>query len=167
MSNNDNKTYKIDVMRYLDAADIRYQLRGDLFILLYNVDGHHWTTAIRVNNTQDTICVYSVFGTNAPADRLSAVCEFITRANYDLPLGNWELDIRDGECRFKTSVDVEGCGDVGPLVKQLLGNNLGTFQRYVPGLRNVIAGGNPRDCCAECERPANSSTFLPNLLPLQ
>eukprot|EP00708_Paratrimastix_pyriformis_P006684 GAFH01006059.1.p1 GENE.GAFH01006059.1~~GAFH01006059.1.p1 ORF type:complete len:165 (+),score=27.11 GAFH01006059.1:61-495(+) len=144
-------------------------MRGDTFILPYNVDGDEWITAIKVNNAQDTICIYSMYPQNAPADRLSAVCEFITRANYDLQIGNWELDIRDGECRFKTSVDVEGSEDVPALMKQLLRRNLATFRRYVPGIRRVINGGNAKDCCDECERGggATAAALIQLLAALQ
>jgi hypothetical protein len=29
-------------------------------------------------------------------------------ANYDMIIGNFELDLRDGEVRYKTSIDFEG-----------------------------------------------------------
>jgi len=35
------------------------------------------------------------------------VNEFLTRANYGLNIGNFEMDFQDGEIRFKTAIDVE------------------------------------------------------------
>jgi hypothetical protein len=34
------------------------------------------------------------------------IAKFITRANYGMSLGNFELDFNDGEIRYKTSIDV-------------------------------------------------------------
>ncbi|KAJ4462631.1 hypothetical protein PAPYR_626 [Paratrimastix pyriformis] len=148
-----NKTYKADVRRFLDSQDLHYQMRGDTFILPYNEDGDQWVTVINVDNTQDAICVYSKSSNNnIPPERLSAVCEFITRANFGFQIGNWELDIADGECRFKTSVDAEGDDNVPNLLKQLLRRNLSGFRRYLPGIRRVVNGGNPKECCDQCER---------------
>ena len=49
---------------------------------------------------------YSVLPLNVPCGQASAIAEFITRANYGMALGNFELDFNDGEVRYKTSVDV-------------------------------------------------------------
>jgi hypothetical protein len=40
-----------------------------------------------------------------PEDKRPAVCEFITRANYGLPAGNFEMDWSDGELRYKVFLD--------------------------------------------------------------
>ena len=36
------------------------------------------------------------------------VAELLARINYGLNIGNFELDMTDGEIRYKTSIDVEG-----------------------------------------------------------
>lgn len=45
---------------------------------------------------------------NVPEDRRLALAEFLTRANYGLFIGNFEMDWQDGEVRYKTSIDVAG-----------------------------------------------------------
>ena len=37
-----------------------------------------------------------------------AIAEFLTRTNYSMIIGNFELDFADGEIRYKTSIDVQG-----------------------------------------------------------
>ena len=64
---------------------------------------------ILVKNSSYTVYVYSPIGADAEdKDSLCRIAEFICRANYGLNLGNFELDMRDGEIRFKYSVDCDG-----------------------------------------------------------
>lgn len=57
---------------------------------------------------------YSVYGVlpfhldvNDPV-RVQRMCELLTRANYTLPNGCFELDLSDGELRYRTYVNTEG-----------------------------------------------------------
>ncbi len=49
-----------------------------------------------------------------------AVAEFITRANFGIVIGNFEIDFSDGEIRYKTSIDVEGDRPSFALIKRLV-----------------------------------------------
>jgi hypothetical protein len=51
---------------------------------------------------------YVVAPAKAPEAARMAVAEFITRANYGLRIGNFEMDFSDGEVRYKSSIDFEG-----------------------------------------------------------
>ena len=49
------------------------------------------------------IC-YHTAPIKVPVEQRAAVSEFITRANYGLNNGNFEMDFNDGELRYKTTV---------------------------------------------------------------
>lgn len=70
------------------------------------------------------------------------VAEYLTRANYGLPLGNFEMDFSDGEVRFKTSLDVEGEEYMltPAMIKSLVYSNVLTMDRYLAGMMAVIYG---------------------------
>ncbi|MFA6319062.1 MAG: YbjN domain-containing protein [Elusimicrobiota bacterium] len=72
----------------------------------------------------------------APEKRLFAA-EFLTRANYGLRFGNFELDMDDGEVRFKVSVDVEGSLLSTQMVRNMVAMAVLTMDRYYPGLKAV------------------------------
>lgn len=58
-------------------------------------------------------CLYALLSNKADLrsqDTLHRLAEFITRANYDLRSGNFEMDYRDGEIRYRYFVDCEGIG---------------------------------------------------------
>lgn len=75
---------------------------------------------------------------NAPPAKRPAIAEFITRANYGLPNGNFEMDFEDGEIRFKTSMDTEDIELTDAMVRNLVYANVLAMDQYLPGIMNVI-----------------------------
>lgn len=106
----------------------------------------------QVNEELSVFLFYAVCPTNVPEERRIAASEYITRANYGLRIGNFEMDFADGEFRFKSSFDFEG----EPLSTVLLRNAIypavQTMDRYLPGMMKVIYGNkSPADIIAEIE----------------
>ncbi len=98
------------------------------------------------------IVFYSVLPNKTPLHRRVKAMEFITRANFGLGIGNFELDLNDGEIRFKTSIDVEG-GQITPTqLETLIYINVLTMDRYLPGLNAVMFGDlDPLDALQEVQ----------------
>jgi len=97
--------------------------------------------------------LYSICPIRAPEDKRPAVAEFLTRANYGLLIGNFEMDFEDGEIRYKTSIDVEGDRLSPALLRQLTYANVVTMDRYLPGIMSVIYGNvTPVEAIAQIER---------------
>jgi hypothetical protein len=111
-----------------------------------------WVCYAHAREEQKLFIFYSVCQVNAPEDKRMAVAEFLTRANYGLLIGNFELDFNDGEIRYKTSIDVEGDRPSPALVQQLVYANVLTMDRYLPGIMTVIYGSaSPAEAIAEIE----------------
>jgi hypothetical protein len=100
-----------------------------------------WTVVSRAREQQEQVVVYSVLPANVPPDRIPAALEFLTRANYGLVIGNFEMDLSDGEVRYKTSIDVEGNELTLPLMRSLVHANVYTVNRYYKALMGLIFGG--------------------------
>lgn len=116
-----------------------------------------WTCYAQAREAQEQFVFYSVCPLNAPQDKRQAVAEFITRANYGMIIGNFELDFDDGEIRYKTSIDVEGAALLPSLVKQVVYPNVIIMDRYLPGLMAVIYGGSsPVEAIGKIEAPFRS-----------
>ena len=87
-------------------------------------------------------------------DKLSLLADYITRANYGLPLGNFELDMNDGELNFKNSLDVNGGALTKEMVKTLVLFAIECVNRYLPGVRAVLNGGVPKDAIEQIDGPS-------------
>jgi hypothetical protein len=112
-----------------------------------------WTCYAQAREEQGQFIFYSVCPVNVPEDRRMPAAEFLTRANYGLFIGNFEMDWSDGEIRYKTSIDVEGDRLSPALVQQMVYANVLMMDRYLPGIMQVLYGNvSPADAVAEAER---------------
>jgi hypothetical protein len=95
-------------------------------------------TTIIVREQMEVICVYSKLELTVTEDKLAAAAEFVCRANYGLLIGNFELDFRDGEVRYKSSADLEGAVASNTVFRNLLHANLSTSDRYHKALKRLL-----------------------------
>jgi hypothetical protein len=96
---------------------------------------------IQSREEQDHMVMYSVLPVFAPASKQAEVATFITRANYGMIIGNFEMDYEDGEVRYKTSVDLEDITELRLLLRNMIYANVLTMDKYLPGMMRVIYGG--------------------------
>jgi hypothetical protein len=85
----------------------------------------------------EQVLFYSVYPEAVPPERLGPVAELITRINFDLPIGNFELGLETGELRMKTSIDVADDDISVALIRNLVTANIVVMNRYVSVLRRV------------------------------
>jgi hypothetical protein len=111
-----------------------------------------WACYARAVEDKDIFAFYSYCPVKAPEDKRPIMADFLTRANYGLYVGNFEMDFNDGEVRYKTSIDVEGTELNSALIKRLVYDNLIVMDKYLPGIMAVIFGGaSPTEAIAQVE----------------
>jgi hypothetical protein len=131
------------VERFLIKDDWPYSLVDGREVYKTGFEGKNgqFTCYAQERAEQQQLVFYSIFPVRTPEDRTDEVTEFITRANYGMIIGNFELDYGDGEIRYKTSVDVEDVALEDPLVRHLIYANVLTMDKYFPGLMRVLYAG--------------------------
>lgn len=72
--------------------------------------------------------------------RISA-CEFFNRANYGLIIGNFEMDMSDGEFRYRVAVDVENGQLSHTMIKNMMQAGIHMMDRYYPGIMAMQFAG--------------------------
>jgi hypothetical protein len=83
---------------------------------------------------------YSMCPRTCPPERMPQMIEFIHRANFGLNLGNFELNVDDGEIRFKTSVRLDGESVPYKLCQHLVHHNVLVMDEYMPGIQCIVDG---------------------------
>ena len=74
----------------------------------------------RVQEKNKLLAVYGILPFLIPESHQSAAMLLITQINYDMLIGNLELDINDGEIRYKHAIDVETVGINNEIIGHLL-----------------------------------------------
>jgi len=116
--------------------------------------GRHgsWMCYAHIDEERGVLVIYSVTAQSVPEGTRAAVADFLTRANFGLVLGNFEMDLDDGETRFKTSVELGGLAATAQFLRHLLHVNVATLDRYLPGIEGVADGRlGPEEAVRLCE----------------
>jgi hypothetical protein len=113
-----------------------------------------WVLLAQWSENDDELLAYAVCTLAVPEARRAAVMEFLTRANFGLKLGCFELDLDDGELRFRTSVDFEGATVQGAMVRGALFTGVATLRAYLPGIADVVDGADVKTTLLAIERRA-------------
>jgi hypothetical protein len=143
------------VVDYLNEDNWKFNVVKEDTALVLNFRGRSgsWQCFANTDEERQWFSFYSLLPSNVPEEKRAHLAEFITRANYGLVIGNFEMDFNDGEIRYKTSIDVEG-GDLTPkMIENLIQANLMTMDRYFRGFMEVMYGDqNPEDALAKVEK---------------
>ena len=95
---------------------------------------------------------YVIAPVKAPEPMIPAVVEYITRANYGLRIGGFELDYTDGEVRYRSSLDFEHETLTPGLIRNAIYPAVHTMDFYLPGLLAVMYGNKtPKEAITEIE----------------
>ena len=128
------------VQALLVEMEWKFAQNPDVPDLLMLGGGKHgcYGCLLQIHPERPLVIFYAHVQCRVPEEKRGAMAEFLTRANYGLWLGNFEMDCHDGEIRYKTSLHI---GD-GVLTRDMLSNvlwaNLGTVDRYLHGIMSVL-----------------------------
>ena len=99
--------------------------------------------------------VYAISTVSADSDdplTMAEMAKFVCWANYGLKNGNFELDMRDGEIRYKVYVDCEGQLPSRDIVHTSIVVPAMMYERYSKGILDVIfLGASAEEAVKKCE----------------
>ena len=149
------------VQEFFDDEDWTTERMDGVTALRMQFRGKHgeWTCYARVREPQGQLTFYSQAPLTVPEERRDEMAAFITRANYGMVNGNFELDLDDGDLRFKTSLDLgpepdlTDLGWFAAMYGRVIGANVSMMDRYLAGITAVIGGRAAAEAVAAIEEP--------------
>lgn len=118
--------------------DWRYTKRDErTFSFGFRGDNNRYDFWAFINEKGNILSIYSIIPMAANQKRLE-IADFLHRANYDMMIGNFELDMRDGEIRFKTSADFNGEKPDLEMINKMIDCCLAMADRYLPGVGAIL-----------------------------
>jgi len=111
----------------------------------------YWGCVAQAVEEDRLFLFYSASPLEPPHEKRAQMEEFVARANYGALLGNFELDVKGGDLRYKTSLSVRHIPDdtlqedglLQRLIRQAVYTNVSMMDRYLPGIRAVLEDGVP------------------------
>jgi len=129
--------------RFFEEEDWKFvEIEGEAALKLgCTGENGEWTCYAQIKEEPGRFLFYSVLSVKVPEAKRSTAAEFITRANYGMVLGNFEMDFADGEIRYKTSAYLEDIEPTKDFFHTLVYTNLLVMDKYLPGVMSVIYAG--------------------------
>lgn len=131
------------VERYLSDQQWRFAFNEENSIFDFNLSVKNCgAVRILILARERSICTYAILPEKVPRERRADAMEFVTRANYGINLGNFELDLRDGEVRFKSSLPCsKDCIPSQDVIERAIDIAFVMLDRYSVGLIRIMHSG--------------------------
>ena len=114
------------------------------------------------------LAVYGILPFSIPESHQSAAMLLITQINYNMMIGNLEMDVNDGEIRYKTAIDVEAVDIDKALIEHLLQSVVAmttvAHELFSDLINNQDPAEDMQTLLAELHQQADARTFF---LPTQ
>ncbi|MEL0620915.1 YbjN domain-containing protein [Psychrobacter proteolyticus] len=122
----------------------------------------------RVQEKNKLLAIYGILPFLIPESHQSAAMLLITQINYDMLIGNLEMDVNDGEIRYKNAIDVEAVGIDNEIIEHLLQSVVAMTTVANELFGNLVNNQDPAEdmqtLLVELRQQTNARTFF---LPTQ
>ena len=133
-----------NILSYFDSQDWKYHVpepTETVALLGIGTESGKYHCIADVNEDLYRFIFFSVCPTNVPSKKRREMAELIARINYNLFLGNFELDFEDGEIRFKTSIIYESVELTPTIIEHLITSNLIAMDKNIAVITTFAFGG--------------------------
>jgi hypothetical protein len=87
---------------------------------------------------EDNITTYALLPAHVPEDKRDVACRYVARANYGMRNGNLEIDLNDGEIRYKTYLYAKDRIPTQDEIERYVDICFLTLDKYAEGLMKII-----------------------------
>ena len=123
----------------LRALDWNFEVDEASEMINAGCKGDNGQWRIKLGGLNDfTVAILSRFPIDCPEAKRSVCAELLTRINFMMLVGCFEMDYDDGCIFYKTTVPYDGELPQHELLNKLLSLNLSTMDRYLPAIMSVI-----------------------------
>lgn len=111
-------------------------------------DEPRWRNYAQAKGGDRVFVYYSLCPVRVPPGRRADVASLLCHVNFGLVVGAWEMDMDDGEVRFRTSIDVGNEALDEEAVGRIVVHNHDVMLTWLPPLLAVIRGSqSPQAAC--------------------
>lgn len=139
-----NREQMVDAVRdWLDGDDWHYEYMAEKQLIKMGISlkSKIKSGTIFIDFKEDCYLVYLYAPISGDKDNLDELTKYLTMANYGLFNGNFELDVNDGEIRYKTYVN---CDELETLPDQIIKDSIYVgcvmMDRYGDGIAALALG---------------------------
>lgn len=144
------------IASFLDDASIPYV--GEAYALIVTeISGKQgrWRTFIQITDEPENriVVIHAQFPAGIPVGSRAKLSERLTRINYELSLGNFELGMDDGELLFKTAIDLADGALTRLMFWRMYDRNLKVMDQHFTEIAELALGADAGAFLGVCTAP--------------
>lgn len=128
---------------FLKSQQWQFTQVKDKNILLFGIGGKNGNFQCVVDlgeEEEERFSFFSVCGPYTPAEKRHGMLELLNALNYRLFFGNFEMDMEDGEIRFRTSIPFKNI-DLNPkYIEELMMTNIFAMDQSLESIVGLMFG---------------------------
>lgn len=130
------------IVEFFKQQEWQFTTIEDKAIALLGISGKNgkFQCVADVREDEKKFIFLSICGANVPENKRIQVNELLTRLNFGIFLGNFEMDFEDGEIRFKTSIYFGDSELSSEIIENLILSNISTMDLYLDAIMKLIYG---------------------------
>ena len=145
-----SSSYHDVIKAHLDCYQLSFRERQGRFHTYFEVSYPTPTTMLRIvldqHEDDGLVIAYFNLPVLTPEAKRNEVVRFLNWLNYNrAAVGNFEMDIRDGEIRYRNNMDIEGSELSDCMVYNLLAQGISRITEFCPDILAVCFGDRTAD----------------------
>lgn len=132
------------VRRAIEGAKLRYFVNAsdDVYLLLYDIKGKVATVIIRVVCEDDHCMVRAEIPVEPEQEDMDEMIRYVTMANYGLPVGSFQLNVKTGAVSFKNYINTRELSEISEeQIVHAIRLAVNTAETYAAGIGNIVIAG--------------------------
>lgn len=125
---------------YLKVVELNYSVVENETIIMFRYTSKgNYQCIIDIDEHDQVILAYTILGSLVTLDKRNRIAQLLTKINYGLRVGNFEMDYDDGQIRYKTSIDYDGVKDFDDsFIASLILINLTTTDKFYQAIEECL-----------------------------
>lgn len=122
----------------LEKKNLNYFQSEDL--IKFDVEGENggWPIYLKLIEEERLALVYSIVNNKTPYDKLNDMAIFLTKLNFGLKTGNFELNMDTGEIHFKTYVEMLNEDEDEKYLERAIMHNIFAVDHYLTEIMRIM-----------------------------
>ncbi|MEM1227014.1 MAG: YbjN domain-containing protein [Planctomycetota bacterium] len=125
---------------YLERGSVKYDQDDERGLFRLVFEGKHGDIRVLIAVEDALIQVFTHPANKIPEGHRQQIAEAITRANYGLKMGKFEMDMEDGEVRYHTAIPIGQELPDDAILDHVLYVGGAMVDRYLPAFLSIIYG---------------------------
>lgn len=130
-----------EVKSYLKEQEWEFSKNEDSNVFMFGLGGENGNFQCVIDIEDKYITVYTFVGSNCPKKKRKGMFQLLNFINYQVFLGNFEMDQEDGEIRYRTSAYFDQFKPTVGFVGSLIVPNFSVMDELNPIIMSFMHGG--------------------------